>query len=221
MDRIITSSRDRTSLLSTHKVLRNTYFMLSLTLAFSAITATASTVLMLPSPGLILTLVGMYGLMFLTYKTADKPVGILSAFAFTGFLGYTLGPIVSRSLSLPGGAQVVMLALAATGATFLALSAWAVTSKRDFSFMAGFLFAGMVIAILAGLAAVFLEIPALSLAVSAMVALLSAGLILMDTSRIVNGGETNYVMATVGLYLSIFNLFTSLLSLFGMGGSDD
>ena len=114
-----------------------------------------------------------------------------------------------------------MLALAATGATFLALSAWAVTSKRDFSFMAGFLFAGMVIAILAGLAAVFLEIPALSLAVSAMVALLSAGLILMDTSRIVNGGETNYVMATVGLYLSIFNLFTSLLSLFGIGGSDD
>ena len=98
MDRIITSSRDRTSLLSTHKVLRNTYFMLSLTLAFSAITATASTVLMLPSPGLILTLVGMYGLMFLTYKTADKPVGILSAFAFTGFLGYILGPILNLSL---------------------------------------------------------------------------------------------------------------------------
>ena len=99
MDRIITSSRDRTSLLSTHKVLRKTYFMLSLTLAFSAITATASTVLMLPSPGLILTLVGMYGLMFLTYKTADKPVGILSAFAFTGFLGYILGPILNAYLS--------------------------------------------------------------------------------------------------------------------------
>lgn len=204
-----------------HRVLRNTYALLSMTLLFSAAIATAGIVLQAPAPGLIVTLVGMFGLLFAVHKLQNSGWAIPAVFAFTGFLGYTLGPIVSRSLSLPGGAQVVMLALAATGATFLALSAWAVTSKRDFSFMAGFLFAGMVIAILAGLAAVFLEIPALSLAVSAMVALLSAGLILMDTSRIVNGGETNYVMATVGLYLSIFNLFTSLLSLFGIGGSDD
>lgn len=204
-----------------HRVLRNTYALLSMTLLFSAAVATAGIVLQVPAPGLIVTLVGMFGLLFAVHKLQNSGWAIPAVFAFTGFLGYTLGPIVSRSLSLPGGAQVVMLALAATGATFLALSAWAVTSKRDFSFMAGFLFAGMVIAILAGLAAVFLEIPALSLAVSAMVALLSAGLILMDTSRIVNGGETNYVMATVGLYLSIFNLFTSLLSLFGIGGSDD
>lgn len=204
-----------------HRVLRNTYALLSMTLLFSAAIATAGIVLQTPAPGLIVTLVGMFGLLFAVHKLQNSGWAIPAVFAFTGFLGYTLGPIVSRSLSLPGGAQVVMLALAATGATFLALSAWAVTSKRDFSFMAGFLFAGMVIAILAGLAAVFLEIPALSLAVSAMVALLSAGLILMDTSRIVNGGETNYVMATVGLYLSIFNLFTSLLSLFGIGGSDD
>lgn len=204
-----------------HRVLRNTYALLSMTLLFSAAIATAGIVLQVPAPGLIVTLVGMFGLLFAVHKLQNSGWAIPAVFAFTGFLGYTLGPIVSRLLSLPGGAQVVMLALAATGATFLALSAWAVTSKRDFSFMAGFLFAGMVIAILAGLAAVFLEIPALSLAVSAMVALLSAGLILMDTSRIVNGGETNYVMATVGLYLSIFNLFTSLLSLFGIGGSDD
>ncbi|BDT66407.1 modulator of FtsH protease YccA [Comamonadaceae bacterium OS-1] len=203
-----------------HRVLRNTYALLSMTLLFSAAVATAGIVLQAPAPGLIVMLVGMFGLLFAVHKLKNSAWAIPAVFAFTGFMGYTLGPIVARSLSMPGGAQVVMLALAATGATFLALSAWAVTSKRDFSFMAGFLFAGMVIAILAGLAAVFMEIPALSLAVSAMVALLSAGLILMDTSRIVNGGETNYVMATVGLYLSIFNLFTSLLSLFGMGGDE-
>ena len=203
-----------------HRVLRNTYALLSMTLLFSAAVATAGIVLQAPAPGLIVMLVGMFGLLFAVHKLKNSGWAIPAVFAFTGFMGYTLGPIVARSLSMPGGAQVVMLALAATGATFLALSAWAVTSKRDFSFMAGFLFAGMVIAILAGLAAVFMEIPALSLAVSAMVALLSAGLILMDTSRIVNGGETNYVMATVGLYLSIFNLFTSLLSLFGIGGDE-
>lgn len=204
-----------------HRVLRNTYALLSMTLLFSAAVATLGIVLQAPAPGLIVMLVGMFGLLFAVHKLKNTGWAIPAVFAFTGFMGYALGPIVARSLSMPGGAQVVMLALAATGATFLALSAWAVTSKRDFSFMAGFLFAGMVIAILAGLAAVFMEIPALSLAVSAMVALLSAGLILMDTSRIVNGGETNYVMATVGLYLSIFNLFTSLLSLFGIGGSSE
>ena len=133
----------------------------------------------------------------------------------------TLGPVLARTLSLPGGAQVVTLALAATGATFLALSAWVLKSRRDFSFMGGLLFAGMVIALLAGLGAVFLQLPALGLAVAAMVALLSAGLILYETSRIVGGGETNYVLATVGLYVSSFNLFTSLLSLFGLGGSDE
>lgn len=203
-----------------HRVLRNTYALLSMTLLFSAAIATLGIVLQAPAPGLVVLLVGMFGLLYAVHKLKNSGWAIPAVFAFTGFMGYALGPIVARSLSLPGGAQVVMLALAATGATFLALSAWAITSKRDFSFMAGFLFAGMVIAILAGLAAVFMEISALSLAVSAMVALLSAGLILMDTSRIVNGGETNYVMATVGLYLSIFNLFTSLLSLFGVGSSD-
>ncbi|SDP86934.1 modulator of FtsH protease [Rhodoferax sp. OV413] len=204
-----------------HRVLRNTYALLAMTLLFSAAVATLGIVFQAPAPGLIVMLVGSFGLLFAVHKLKNSGWALPAVFAFTGFMGYALGPVVARSLAMPGGAQVVTMALAATGATFLALSAWAVTSKRDFSFMSGFLFAGMVIAILAGLAAVFLEIPALSLAVSAMVALLSAGLILMDTSRIVNGGETNYVMATVGLYLSIFNLFSSLLSLFGIGGSDD
>jgi modulator of FtsH protease len=142
-------------------------------------------------------------------------------FALTGFMGYTLGPLLAHSLALPGGAQAVTLALAATGATFLALSAYVLMTRRDFSFMGGFLFAGMVIALVAGLGAMFFEIAALGLAVSAMVALLSAGLILYETSRIVNGGETNYVLATVSLYVSVFNLFTSLLSLFGLGGSNE
>ncbi|WP_228778529.1 Bax inhibitor-1 family protein [Polaromonas sp. Pch-P] len=136
-------------------------------------------------------------------------------------MGYTLGPLLAMHLALPGGAQAIALALGTTGVTFLALSGWVLATRRDFSFMGGFLFAGMVIAILAGLAAMFLQMPALALAVSAVVALLSAGMILFETSRIVNGGETNYVLATVSLFVSLFNLFTSLLSLFGFGGNND
>ncbi|MFY7863902.1 Bax inhibitor-1/YccA family protein [Roseateles sp.] len=203
------------------RVLRNTYALLSMTLLFSAAVAAAGVAFKLPAPGLILTLIATFGLLFGIHKLQNSGWAIPAVFALTGFMGYSLGPVLAKSLSLPGGAQTVMLALAATGATFLALSSYVLATKRDFSFMGGFLFAGMVIAILAGLGAVFLQIPALGLAVSAMVALLSAGLILFETSRIVNGGETNYVMATVGLFLSIFNLFTSLLALFGFGGSDD
>ena len=153
-------------------------------------------------------------------KKQNSGWAVGGVFALTGFMGYTLGPVLAAQLALPGGAQTIAMALGATGATFLALSGWVLATRRDFSFMGGFLFAGMVIAILAGLAAMFFQMPALGLAVSAMVALLSAGLILFETSRIVNGGETNYVLATVGLFVSLFNLFTSLLSLFGLGGND-
>ena len=207
--------------LQTSRVLRNTYALLAMTLLFSAGVAAASLTLKLPAPGIVLTLAGYFGLLFAVYKLKNSGWALPAVFALTGFMGYTLGPVLSQSLALPGGGQVVTMALAATGATFLALSAWALTTRRDFSFMGGFLFVGMVIALLAGLAAVFLQIPALGLAVSAMVALLSAGLILHETSRIVHGGETNYVLATVGLYVSIFNLFSSLLSLFGLGGSEE
>ena len=207
--------------LQTSRVLRNTYALLAMTLLFSAGVAAASLALKLPAPGIVLTLAGYFGLLFAVYKRKNSGWALPAVFALTGFMGYTLGPLLSKSLALPGGGQVVTMALAATGATFLALSAWALTARRDFSFMGGFLFVGMVIALLAGLAAVFLQIPALGLAVSAMVALLSAGLILHETSRIVHGGETNYVLATVGLYVSIFNLFSSLLSLFGLGGPDE
>lgn len=203
------------------RVLRNTYALLSMTLLFSAAVATAATALKLPAPGLILTLVGYFGLLFAVHKLQNSGWALPAVFALTGFMGYTLGPLLTHSLALPGGTQTVALALGATGATFLTLSGYVLLTRRDFSFMGGFLLVGMIIALVAGLAAVFLQIPALGLAVSAMVALLSAGLILFETSRIVNGGETNYVMATVGLYVSVFNLFTSLLSLFGIGGSND
>ncbi|AEN64218.1 protein of unknown function UPF0005 [Enterobacter soli] len=219
MDRIISSSRDRTSLLSTHKVLRNTYFMLSLTLAFSAITATASTVLMLPSPGLILTLVGMYGLMFLTYKTADKPVGILSAFAFTGFLGYILGPMLNAYLSA-GMGDLIGLALGGTALVFFCCSAYVLTTRKDMSFLGGMLMAGIVVVLVGMVANIFLQLPALHLAISAVFILISSGAILMETSNIIRGGETNYIRATVSLYVSLYNIFVSLLSILGFASRD-
>ena len=203
------------------RVLRNTYALLSMTLLFSGAVATVSTAAQWPAPGIVLTLAGYFGLLFAVYRLKNSAWALPAVFALTGFMGYTLGPLLAKVMTLPGGGQIVAMALAATGAIFLALSAWVLTTRRDFSFMGGFLFAGMVVALLAGLAAVFLQVPMLGLVVTAMVALLSAGLILVETSRIVHGGETNYVLATVGLYVSIFNLFASLLSLFGLGGSDE
>ena len=207
--------------IATHRVLRNTYALLSLTLLFSAGTAALGVALRLPAPGMLVTLAGYFGLLLLIHKVQHSGWAIPAVFALTGFMGYTLGPLLSMHLALPGGAQSIALALGATGVTFLALSGWVLATRRDFSFMGGFLFAGMVVALLAGLGAVFFELPALGLAVSAMVALLSAGMILFETSRIVNGGETNYVLATVSLFVSLFNLFTSLLSLFGLSGGKD
>ena len=202
------------------KVLRNTYALLSLTILFAAGIAALAVANSWPAPGLVITLVGYFGLLFAVHKLQNSGWALPAVFALTGFMGYTLGPLLSRTLELPGGAGTIVAALAATGATFVALSAYVLTTRRDFSFIGGFLFAGMVIAIVLALVAYFFTMPALALAVSAMVALLSVGLILFETSRIVNGGETNYVLATVGLFVSAFNLFTSLLSLFGIGGND-
>jgi modulator of FtsH protease len=207
--------------LDVQRVLRNTYALLAMTLIFSAAVASATVAFRWPAPGLVLTLVGYFGLLFAIHRFQNSGWALPAVFGLTGFMGYTLGPILTHYLSLPGGAQTISMALGATGVTFLSLSAYALTTRKDFSFMGSFLFMGMVIAMLAGLAAVFFEIPALSLAVSAMVALLSAGLILFETSQIVNGGERNYVMATVSLFVSVFNLFTSLLALFGFGGSSE
>ncbi len=207
--------------LEVQRVLRNTYALLAMTLIFSASVAAAAVTWKWPSPGLVLTLIGYFGLLFAIHRLQNSAWALPLVFGLTGFMGYTLGPILTHYLSVPGGAQTVSMALGATGVTFMALSAYALTSRKDFSFMGSFLFMGMIIAMLAGLAAIFFDIPALSLAVSAMVVLLSAGLILFETSQIVNGGERNYVMATVSLFVSVFNLFTSLLALFGIGGNSD
>ena len=206
---------------SSRKVLRNTYALLGLTLAFSALVAGAAMALKLPAPGLIVTLVGFFGLMFWVNKTAHKAQGLLAVFAFTGFLGYTLGPTLSAVLAMPQGSAIVTQALGTTALAFLGLSAVALTTKRDFSFMGSFLMIGCLVAFALSLGAIFFSIPALSLAVCAMVVLLMSGMILFETSRIVHGGETNYVLATVSLYLSLYNLFSALLALFGMGGNDE
>ena len=209
------------AVLATNKVLRNTYLLLAMTLAFSTLTAAASMAMNLPHPGLGLTLAGYFGLLFLTAKFRDRALGLAFVFALTGFMGYTLGPILNSYLGLPNGPQLVMTALGATGAVFLALSGYALTSRRDFSFMGGFLMVGILIAFLAGLGAIFFQMPGLSLAVSAMFVLLMSGLILYETSNIIHGGETNYIMATVTLYVSIFNLFTSLLHLLGFANKSE
>jgi len=210
-----TAARTQTTVLSTNKVIRNTYTLLSMTLLFSALTAGASMIWNLPHPGLLLTLGGYFGLLFATTRFRNSSLGIVFVFALTGFMGYTLGPILNAYLALPNGGQIVMTAMGATGAIFLGLSGYALSSRKDFSYMGGFLMVGILVAFMAGLGAIFLEIAAMSLAVSAMFVLLMAGLILYQTSSIIHGGETNYIMATVTLYVSIFNLFTSLLHLMG------
>lgn len=202
--------------LATNKVLRNTYILLSMTLLFSAMTAAVSSALNLPHPGVILTLVGYFGLLFLTTKFRDSVAGIGFVFLLTGFMGYTLGPIINHYLSLSNGGEVVMMAMGGTAAIFLALSIYAISTRKDFSYMGGFLMVGILVAFLAGLGAIFFSMPALSLAVSAMFVLLMSGLILFQTSQIIHGGETNYIMATVTLYVALFNLFTSLLHLLGV-----
>jgi modulator of FtsH protease len=191
-----------------------------MTLAFSALTAGLSMAMNFPHLGL-LTLVGYFGLLFLTTKLRNSVWGIVSVFALTGFMGLTLGPMVNYYLSMPNGGQIVMQALGGTGVIFLALSAYAIKSEKDFSFMGGFLMVGILVGFLAALGAFFFEMPGLALAVSAMFVLLMSGLILYQTSEIIHGGETNYIMATVTLYVSIYNLFTSLLHLLGAFSGND
>jgi len=210
-----------TSTLTANKVIRNTYMLLSATLLFSALSAMASVALKLPHPGLIVTLVGYFGLLFLTTKFRNSGLGVGFVFALTGFMGYTLGPIVSHYLGLPNGGQTVAAAMGLTAALFLGLSGYALVSRKDFSYMGGFLTVGIIVGFVASLGAVFFEVPALSLAVSAMFVLLMSGLILYQTSSIIHGGETNYLMATVTLFVSIFNLFTSLLQLLGFMNNNE
>lgn len=203
------------------KVLRNTYMLLGLNLGFSALIAATALAMSWPAPGILLTLAGYFGLLFAVARFRDSGVGVLLTFALTGFMGYTIGPLLGSVMALPGGGQTVTMALGATAGVFLAMSTWASVTRRDLTGMGSFLFIGMVVAVLAGLGAMFFQIPALSLTVSAAVVLLMAGMIAFETQRIVRGGETNYVMATTGLFVSIFNLFTALLQLFGFMGSSN
>ena len=209
------------SVLATNRIIRNTYMLLAMTLLFAAATAAVSLALKLPHPGILITLVGYFGLLFGITRFRDRGLGVALVFALTGFMGYTLGPIINHYLSLPNGGQTVMIAMGGTAAIFLGLSGYALTTRKDFSFMGGFLMVGILLAFLTGLAAIFFEIPVLSLTVSAAFVLLMSGLILYETSNIIHGGETNYVMATVSLFVSIFNLFTSLLHLLGFANSSD
>lgn len=219
MDRVPAQvlSTTRASALSTNKVLRNTYLLLGATLGFSALTAGLAMALNLPHPGILITLVGYFGLLFAVTKTQESAWGLFWIFALTGFMGLTLGPVVNAYLTmLPNGHQVVTTALAVTAGTFVGLSAYAIKSERDFSFLGGFLTVGIIGAFLLGLVAFFFKMPTLSLAVSGMFVLAMGGLILYQTSEIIRGGETNYISATVTLFVSIYNLFMSLLHLFGV-----
>ena len=222
LERVMTRTRRTESVLATNNLIRNTYTLLAMTLAFSALTAGLAMVFNMPPLHWLVTIGGYFALLFLTAKCANSAMGLVCVFALTGFMGLTLGPIISfYLLAFSNGAQLVMMAFGGTAAIFLGLSAYALTTKRDFSFLGGFLMVGILVAFLAGIAALVFSIPALSLAVSAMFILLMSGFILFQTSQLVHEPNTNYIMATVALYVSIYNLFTSLLFLFGMFGGDD
>lgn len=215
-----TRSVEAGSALSTNKILRNTYLLLSMTLVFSAVCAGIAMAMNLGhGAALIMFLVG-FGLLFVVNATADSSKGIIAIFAFTGFLGASLGPMLNGYLALPNGPALVMQALGGTAVVFFALSGYALTTRKDFSFMGGFLFVGLLVIVVAGLANLFFQVAAVSLAISAGAVLIFSGLILFDTSRIIHGGETNYIRATVALYLDIYNLFIHLLHLLGALGDD-
>ncbi|PKH09467.1 Bax inhibitor-1/YccA family protein [Moritella sp. Urea-trap-13] len=213
-------TQSQTSVLATNKVLRNTYMLLAMTLAFSAIIAAAVVTLNLPAPGFIITLVGVYGLMYLTEKNRNNSMGILFVFLFTGFLGYTVGPLINMYIGA-GMGDIVVLAFAGTAFTFFGLSAYVLTTKKDMSFLSGMMTAGFVVLIVAMIGNIFLQIPALSLAISSMFILFSSGAILMQTSSIIKGGETSYISATVTIFVSLYNIFISLLQILGVMNSDD
>ncbi len=211
---VSTIQRTADSVLATNKVLRNTYLLLSMTFIFSAFTAYLSVAAGVRYVNPLIFIVGAYGLMFLTNALRNSPLGLVSVFAFTGFMGYVLGPVLNFCLSqFSNGPQLIAMAFGGTGIIFFALSAYALTTRKDFNYLAGFLFVAMMVVFLAMIASIFFQMPALQLMISAAFVLISSGLILFQTSEIIHGGETNYISATVSLYVSIYNLFISLLNL--------
>lgn len=215
-DMTVVRSSSAESILSTNRVLRNTYILLGLTLLFSALAAYFAMVTNAPALSPIITIVGYFGLLFLTGALRNSAMGLVSVFALTGFMGYTLGPLLNYYIhAIPNGHALVIMSFGATGLIFFALSGYALVTKKDFSYLGGFLMMGLMVAFLASLGTLFFHIPALYLAVSAAFVVLSSGVILMQTSQIIHGGETNYIMATVTLYVSLYNIFISLLQIFG------
>lgn len=218
----IAVNRSEGVVIQTNKLIRNTYSLLAMTLLFSAVMAAVSMAVDLGRGTYLVSTLLAFGLIwFALPRTANSAAGIGVVFAITGLLGFGLGPLLSMYLSLPNGPLVVMTALGGTGVIFLGLSAYALTTRRDFSFMGGFLFVGMLVILGASLLNIFLAMPLMSVVLSAAVVMLMSGFILYDTGRLVNGGETNYVLATVSLYLSMFNIFVNLLQLLGIASSDD
>ena len=205
--------RSQESVLATNKVLKNTYMLLAMTLLFSAFTAAVSMVIGIGQGLALILMLVSFGLLFWVHKAAESSQGLIAIFAFTGCLGASLGPMLSYYVALANGPSIVLQALGGTGLIFFALSGYALTTRRDFSFMRGFLFTGLIVAIVAMLLNIFLNIPVLSLVISAAVIMIMSGLILFDTSRIIHGGETNYIRATVALYLNVYNIFIHLLHL--------
>ncbi len=217
----IATARPQAAVLSTNKLIRNTYMMLSMTLLFSALTATVSVFLRMPPITYLLSIGGAFLLMWLALpRTANSGAGLGVVFAITGLMGFGLGPLLNAYLSLPNGPQIVATALGGTGVIFLGLSGYALTTRRDFSFLGGFLMVGLLVVFGAALVNIFVGIPALSLALSATIIMLMSGFILYDTSRMIHGGIDNYLVATVQLYVNIFNIFVSLLQLLGFASDD-
>lgn len=215
----ISVARASGSVIATNAVLRNTYILLGLTLIFSALTAGLAMMQNVRPLNPFITLIGYFALLFATQALRNSGWGLVSVFALTGFMGYTLGPILNLYINhIANGHQIVVMSLATTGLIFFVLSGYALVSRKDFSFMGSFLMVGALVAFLASLGGLFFHVPALMLAVSAMFVVIASGLILFETSQIIHGGETNYISATVSLYVSLYNLFISLLSL--LGGSN-
>lgn len=215
-------SRSSASALATNKVLRNTYALLSMTMLFSAAMAALSMTLQMGGGAYLLSFIGSIVLIwFVLPRTANSTAGIAVVFAITGLMGFGLGPVLNSYLATTNGSQIVMTALGGTGMIFLGLSAYALTTRRDFSFLGGMLFAGFMVVLIAAIVNIFLAIPAVSLFISAAVIMIMSGFILFDTGRIINGGENNYILATVSMYLSIYNIFVSLLHILRAFSGDD
>jgi modulator of FtsH protease len=213
------TAASQSSAIEINKVLKNTYMLLSMTLVFSTVTAVISMAMNLSHMVALVMMLGAFGVMFVVNKKAEQSSGVFWLFAFTGLMGASLGPMLNYYAAIDP--SLIMQALGGTALIFFALSGYALTSKKDFSFMGGFLMVGLLVVIIAGIANLFFQVPAVSLALSAAIIMIMSGLILFDTGRIINGGERNYIRATLSLYLSVYNIFTSLLHLLGVFGSDD